>query len=307
MNLEDEYVDDKHADYISWICPKEYRPFKSNSSSNWSLQKALKSTFNCALDKELTQNAWTYGLNKALHHHLTTEKQVIIENIIKYAINDVLAARKLYFYILCKSAEAILTVQSVLGTTQALPSPSSSSPIGNGNNTIKELPLVINDSSQHQVPTFFVLSDSHGKCLNKQLLSQTTTEMTTTNHHVTITAVSGLKWIDIYEPHLSLAHLIHTPTILSFLSRAAALILLIGTNSIRLTKSTDVIQQVEQVITHIRNNHQQLEDEQNIAIIPSFSCAKTTQKFPTTTSLEQNIESYNNLLISLAQTMKFSI
>ncbi|CAF1332636.1 unnamed protein product [Didymodactylos carnosus] len=307
MNVEDEYVDDKHADYVSCICPKEYRPYKSNSSSNWSLQKALKFTFNCALDKELTQNAWTCGLDKALHHHLTAEKQVIIENMIKYAVNDVLAPTKLYFYILRKSAEAILTVQSVLGPSQALPSPSSSFPIANGNNTINELPLVINDSSQHQLPTFFVLSDSHGKCLNKQLLSQTTTEMTTTNHHVIITAVSGLKWIDNYEPHLSLVHLIHTPTISSFLSRATALVLLIGTNSIRLTKSTDVIQQVEQLITHIRNNHQQLEDEQNIAIIPSFSCAKTTQKFPTTTSLEQNIESYNNLLISLEQTMKFSI
>ncbi|CAF1297763.1 unnamed protein product [Didymodactylos carnosus] len=212
MNVEDEYVDDKHADYVSCICPKEYRPYKSNSSSNWSLQKALKFTFNCALDKELTQNAWTYGLDKALHHHLTTEKQVIIENMIKYAVNDMLAPTKLYFYILRKLAEAILTVQSVLGPSQALPSPS-----------------------------------------------------------------------------------------------ATALVLLIGTNSIRLTKSTDVIEQVEQLITHIRNNHQQLEDEQNIAIIPSFSCAKTTQKFPTTTLLEQNIESYNNLLISLAQTMKFSI
>ncbi|CAF4685472.1 unnamed protein product, partial [Didymodactylos carnosus] len=44
--------------------------------------------------------------------------------MIKYAVNDMLAPTKLYFYILRKLAEAILTVQSVLGPSQALPSPS---------------------------------------------------------------------------------------------------------------------------------------------------------------------------------------
>ncbi|CAF2094915.1 unnamed protein product [Rotaria magnacalcarata] len=77
-DLDDEF-DPTHPidDYNTCICPSEIRPYKTKNAL-WSLQKAVQFTFNLTLDKSITLNTWSCGLDLYLHTwRLDTDKRVL--------------------------------------------------------------------------------------------------------------------------------------------------------------------------------------------------------------------------------------
>ncbi|CAF2865804.1 unnamed protein product, partial [Rotaria sp. Silwood2] len=79
--------------------------------------------------------------------------------------------------------------------------------------------------SSPTTPMYFVLTDSHGNYVPSTI--------TTSSYSIIVKAISGLKWIDNYNSNLSTLTLLSTTTLDSHLSSTTALMLLIGTNSVR--------------------------------------------------------------------------
>ena len=84
--------------YTTCICRDTIRPYKAESEV-WSLQKAIYHSFDQALDKSMTLNIWSCGLDLCLNTCYNTQDQVTRTALLSYAINDVLAPTRLFFHL----------------------------------------------------------------------------------------------------------------------------------------------------------------------------------------------------------------
>ena len=94
---------------------------------------------------------------------------------------------------------------------------------------------------------YFVLADSHAKFVPRLTTTQT--------HQLIIKSISGLKWIDDNQHHLSALHLFQTSPIFSHLVSANAVLFLIGSNSLRQFTASSVLNQIQYVISDLRRQH----------------------------------------------------
>ncbi|CAF3231871.1 unnamed protein product [Rotaria sp. Silwood2] len=160
-DLCDEYDDDHPTnDFNTCICPDEIRPYEAKNSV-WSLQKAIQFVFHEALDKAMTFNFWSCGLDLFLHTwHISSDKQTRI-NLINYAIADLFAPTSLFYYI----------------ERTKVPSHTSTDLVQLN---------VISTITSPEHPVFLAITDSHGK-----FLPPVTVQSDYTLH---IKAISGLQW-----------------------------------------------------------------------------------------------------------------
>ena len=139
-DLNDDFDPTNSADdHTSCICPIEHRPYKTKNPL-WSLQKAVHFVFNQALDKSMTFNIWSCGLDLSLNTWRTDNDQRTRQALILYAINDLFASTNLFFYFDKSNTTFTHATSSIdLCTIQRNPT--------------------------YDLPLFFVLSDSHRKYL----------------------------------------------------------------------------------------------------------------------------------------------
>ncbi|CAF1964654.1 unnamed protein product [Rotaria magnacalcarata] len=167
-DLDDEF-DPTHPidDYNTCICPSEIRPYKTKNAL-WSLQKAVQFTFNLTLDKSITLNTWSCGLDLYLHTwRLDTEKRTR-QALIYYAISDLFASTYLYFHFhTCSAPSDNLTYPSSINNIQ---------------------------HKSHAPAMFFIITDSHGKYFPP--IIQTPSYKLITN------SISGLQWVNTYNTKL---------------------------------------------------------------------------------------------------------
>lgn len=149
------------------------------------------------------------------------------------------------------------------------------------------------------LPIYFVLSDSHSKFVPPST--------TTSSHKIIVKSISGLSWLNKYNSHLSAIYQIETTIIASHISSSKSILLLIGTNSIRSSPAAVVINQVKNFVLLLRDQHPHLVDKSSINIVRVFPCRKTSFSFPTCESLQQNIDFYNEQLVSLSHDFNFAI
>ncbi len=99
-DLDNEFDSmDITSDYNSCICSNEIRPYKSKNSL-WSLQRAIQFVFHKALNKALTLNFWSCGLDTSLNTWHNAADKYTRASLITYAINDILAPTDLHFYMI---------------------------------------------------------------------------------------------------------------------------------------------------------------------------------------------------------------
>jgi hypothetical protein len=146
---------------------------------------------------------------------------------------------------------------------------------------------------------YFVLADSHATFVPRLT--------TTTTHEVVIQSISGLKWIDDDQHHLSAFHLLQTYPIFSCLASANAVLFLIGSNSLRKFTASTVIHQVHHILHNLRQQHPHLVDKTSLGIVTTFPCFKVSYTFPTPTLLQNNISSFNEQLYFLATHLHFTV
>jgi len=156
-----------------------------------------------------------------------------------------------------------------------------------------------NPQSYPTAPKYYVLTDSHGKFVPSPI--------TTSSYSIKVNAVSGLKWIDNYNSKLSALALLSTPILDSYLSSAKAVMLLIGTNSVRCTPASTIIIQITTVINFLRSRYTHLLHKHCINIVPCFPCFKPFYPLNTYHTLLDNIAQYNALLFDLSTTLNFTI
>ncbi|CAF1357067.1 unnamed protein product [Rotaria sordida] len=270
--LDDSISTNRNDNINTCICPDSHRPYKAKNEL-WSLQKAIKVTFDQALDKAMTLNLWSCGLDQHLHTWNTDWDKSTRESLISYAINDLFAPTQLYFHL----NPTILTTQT--------------------SNTSSHLHSIMH----HPVittPLFLILSDSHGKHLQSTII--------TSNYRIITRSISGLQWINKYDPNLCTRSLILSSSITSILSDATGVLCIIGTNSVRTTHTSDIIPQIEDIVNLIRVHNPHLTHKHGITIVETFPCFKVSNTFPSITSLSNNIAIYNKELQLLSERMKFS-
>lgn len=158
---------------------------------------------------------------------------------------------------------------------------------------------MINDQFPRQVPSYFVLTDSHGKYVP--------TTISTPSYSIQVMAVSGLKWIDHYHSNLSALSVLSSDSVHQRVSTATAIMFLIGTNSVRCTPAATIITQITQVLHAIRTQHIHLSEKHSITIVASFPCLKPLYPLNTVQSLMANINQYNSMLLNLADALNFTI
>jgi hypothetical protein len=147
--------------------------------------------------------------------------------------------------------------------------------------------------------TYLVITDSHGK--------NVPTVINTSSYTIIVRAISGLQWVDSYKSQLSAVDLLSTPIIDSYLSSAKALMLLIGTNSVRCTPAPAILTQIKTFINSLRSRFAHLSAKHCINIIPCFPCFKPLYPLNTYHSLLNNIAQYNNQLVNLSIELNFTI
>ncbi|CAF1612735.1 unnamed protein product, partial [Didymodactylos carnosus] len=246
-NINEDINDNRNG----CICPDSDRPYKQNKTL-WSLQKAIHAAFNMALSKELRLNNWTCGLDPELRTWSTPQDIYTRKRMADYAIHDVFGPTHIFFYLSTKMSLCSVSGLQSLKLPDSSPFPSSSPDNDNNNNTD------MLDRQQKQKPSFFILSDSHGKFIQPS---------STPNYTTYITSIPGLRWYDNKHIELSAIDLIKKPEITSFLSSCSVLVLLIGTNSTRSTAATQIIQQVQHLIENVRHDYKHLNDYQNLAVV----------------------------------------
>lgn len=266
-DLEDD-VDTRNVydDYASCICPSDIRPYKDKNSI-WKLQKAIHYVFNQALDKSLTLNIWSCGLDLKLRTWQSNSDRTTREALITYAINDVFAPTNLFFHV------------------QSSPTPIQ----------LHTVPPVFNLNS----PFILILSDSQGKSFPPFFSS--------TDCSIVTKSISGLQWFNPYDSALSTQSVLASPSISSLLSTCNGVVFLIGTNSVRQFPAFTLLSQVEVVLDHLHSQHPHLNTKTNIYIIPAFPCLKVSSSFGTQESLSFNIAHYNHYLHQLSIRKNFSI
>ena len=146
---------------------------------------------------------------------------------------------------------------------------------------------------------YFVLADSHAKFVPRVT--------TTPTYQIIVESISGLKWIDERQHHLSALHLFQTHSTLSHLTSSNAVMFLIGSNSLRTFPAPIVINQIQYLINSLRQQHPHLAHKSSIGIVTTFPCFKTSYSFPTPASLQHNINLFNEQLFILATSINITI
>jgi len=100
--------------------------------------------------------------------------------------------------------------------------------------------------------------------------------------------------------------MILSPPTASILSSSTKTLFIIGTNSVRQFTALEIIDQAEDFIHLLRAQHPHLNDSHAISILATFPCYKKSQRFPCESSLNTNIQSYNELLLALSSRLNFS-
>jgi len=146
---------------------------------------------------------------------------------------------------------------------------------------------------------FLVVGDSHAWCIPSPFFSSC--------FKIITKAVSGLKWIDHRHRNLCGKVLLSSGEIVRYLSEADGVLFLIGTNSVRMFSAEQVIDQVKEIITSIRQNHRRLNDPDRITIALTFPCLNLSHRFSTVRRMMENIDSFNRRLRSLSCEMCFKV
>ena len=254
-------------------CPDDHRPYKLDSDA-WSLQKAIERSFHLVLDKSTTSNVWSFGLDAILKTRGTSGNQSTREKLISSALHDLFACTNLFFH---------------LGLSSFSPYSSNLTPNLN----------MLFTTPTTKLPFYFVLSDSHATYVPSSIK--------TSSHHIAIKYISGLSWLAPHDHPRSATHQIQTPTISSCISSAASIMLLIGTNSVRILNAAQIINQIRDFIILLRTHHPHLVHKTSIIVVAAFPCRKLSCSFPSYSSLQQNIHDYNVRLLELADSLNFSV
>ncbi|CAF4597026.1 unnamed protein product, partial [Rotaria sp. Silwood2] len=146
---------------------------------------------------------------------------------------------------------------------------------------------------------YFVLADSHGRFVPRLT--------TTPTHQIIIQSISGLKWIDDDQHHLSAFHLLQTYPIFSHLASATAVMFLIGSNSLRKFSASIALNEIQHIISNLRQQHLHLAKKDSIGIVTTFPCFKFSYIFPTPALIQHNINIFNEQLYFLATNLNFRI
>ncbi|CAF4904631.1 unnamed protein product [Rotaria sp. Silwood1] len=266
-DLCDEYDDDHPTnDFNTCICPDDIRPYKAKNSV-WSLQKAIQFVFHEALDKAMTFNFWSCGLDLSLHTWHTSSDKHTRTNLINYAITDLFAPTNLFYYIERTRVPSHISTDAVqLNSISPITSP--------------------------ELPSFLVITDSHGKFLPPVTVQS--------DYMLNIKAISGLQWVNPYNSRLCCKSLVLSSTFTSLITASRAILFIVGSNSIRTSNASVVLGQVEEILDLIRTNHPHLADRTSITISNTFPCFKPSSQFPTCSSLLSNIQAYNEGLQTLS-------
>ena len=144
-----------------------------------------------------------------------------------------------------------------------------------------------------------VLGDSHAKSLPQVFA--------TPSHELTAISISDLKWIDDHHHHLSAIHQLHSQHISSCITSCHALMLLIGSNSLRIFPASRVLNDVQSLVAELRRIHSHLSSPQSICIVTTFPCSKPSNTFPSPLLLQQNIDFYNNQLQTLSAQLNVTV
>lgn len=263
----------EHDDFDQCHCPDTIRPYKQKNDV-WSLQKAIQHVFNQALDKAMTLNFWSCGLDLNLNTWQTFHDKETRALLTNYAINDVFAMTNLLFHI------------------QANPIPSQHQSSSIQLNSIQLNP-------EPALPTLLLITDSHGKYFPPIADSS--------KFHIITKSISGLQWFNSFDSNLSLSSLVSSSTISSLLIKCYGVVFLVGTNSVRSVPAPHIIQQLDHLIDIIRDQHSHLTRQNRVMIISTFPCTKTSNVFPTSHLLMNNINQYNTMLLHLSNTKHFSL
>ena len=187
--------------------------------------------------------------------------------------HDLLACTELYFYL----------------TQLHVPKPSS---IFTNSTPITLDPII-------SLPILFILADSHGKCFSPFLL--------TDQYKIITRCISGLHWRNIHDYKLCTEKVLASAPISALLSSARAILLLVGSNSVRHVAATAIIKQVEETLHFIRSSHSHLRRKQTITLTKVFPCGKLSPTFSYYESLSANINTYNSALEDLSGRLNISI
>ena len=145
--------------------------------------------------------------------------------------------------------------------------------------------------------SFLLLTDSHGRYFPPLL--------ETPAYSITTHSTSGLSWSNAYNSSLCAYSLISSSSFSSRLVNFSRLLFLIGSNSIRSTSASTIINHIEHLVDYLRYTYPHLSHPAAIGIIYTFPCYKTSASFPTLSSLHLNINRYNSLLRDLALKKHF--
>ena len=266
-DIDDEFnPHDLTEDYNTCICPTEIRPCKAKNAV-WSLQKAVEFSFSQALDKTLTLNIWSCGLDLSLHTWRSNRDKHTRQSLILYAMNDLFAPTCLYFHL-----------------------NNISSPSSNSTNSIHLQSTKPNQTTD--LPLILILADGHGKYFPPTTL--------TSSYKIIVKSISGLQWVNQHSSELCAKSIILSSSISSLLSSCAGVFFLIGTNSVRNIIASKIITQIDDFLDLIRSHHAHLKHKIDISIAFVFPCSKPCFLFESTSALLSNIQNYNFLLKDLA-------
>jgi hypothetical protein len=193
----------------------------------------------------MTLNIWSCGLDPYLNTCTNTQDNFTRDNLILYAINDILAPTTLFFHLTKSiSSNSTSTATSILNS--------------------------IMSNSFTRLPSLLVISDSHGRNIDP---------ITTSTYHIITHFVSGLQWVNNTNSQVCARSLILQYPLSSLLTSCTADLFMIGTNSVRNTPAAQIIEQIEDVIDLIRSHHLHLTNTSAISIIKTFPCYKPSASF----------------------------
>lgn len=272
LDADAQQSNEQIENFDDCICPDTIRPYKTQNAV-WSLQKAIQFIFHQALDKSMTMNLWSCGIDLYLRTWRTSQDQEARHALLMYAMNDVFATTTLYNYV------------------QDHPSSIQQRTLSIQLNTIQP-------ASTPTLPTIFLFSDSHGKYFPPNSHS--------TKYCYTTKSISGLQWYNSNHPNLAVHSLINSTSIRSLLVSCYGVVFLVGTNSVRITPATIIIDQITTIIDLLRQQHSHLTRKNRIIIISSFPCFKPSTLFPTIHLLMANVDQYNVMLLDLSISKGFT-
>lgn len=140
-------------------------------------------------------------------------------------------------------------------------------------------------------PSFLIISDSHGKSLPSTIV--------TSNYSINTYSISGLQWLNRYDKNLCVFSLLQTDLFSSAVSTTSNVLFLVGTNSVRNLPASEIISQIDHIFDFLYSHYTHLQNGQ-LVITTCLPCLKTSRRFPSLSSLTNNINHYNNLLPSLS-------